>query len=414
MTMRRFFISILPITLAFVILIFGFQNCDWNDPFSTNNEPPENQTSNSQSSFKATLPVSKGVLDTDCRNSNNYNACIFWKNPVAQNAMAFTPATTFSTDLSGLQIYGVNIAGMTDGYLKNNTYNVLVNWSNAQRATFNEEQNWKFSYANDLHHRVAQVMTYYWLIYQMSFMQKKTGKWYAENKDIQVIALDEDAQNDAYFSPQDNKIVLGHFNKDFYGPNGQIEVGLSGDIILHEAAHASFYHSSPQRLGSLKNSHKNCSTTTCCMGYEGCLKAINEGQADFHSMIIYESSPSIGEGVTNNLERGLGICMNRHPEDVKRKTAIEVYNGCGLGHELSGEIHIMGTFYASIWWVIYQSNQVNKNEIIRLFVEHLPLTSNDDTFETIGRKIKGLDSTMFNGKYSDLIHNTFADRGLYL
>ena len=411
-----FFFSV--IAIACLLLLISFQNCVWNAPFldfnldSNTNTLPLTSSIEDSISYVASIPVEQGELDPDCMDSSQYNACVFWKNPVAQNGKAIQPATTFNTDMSELQIYGVNILGMHSNYLQNSTYNVLIDWHGAERAEA-VDQSWKFEYRSDAHRHVVQVMTYYWLMYQMSFMQERTGRWYAEHKNIQVVALGEDLKNDAYFSSAENKIAMGYF-ENVNRNDGQVEAGLSADIILHEAAHASFYYSNLNRTGTQNSTHRACSSTTCCTRPEGCFKAVNEGQADFHSVVIFESSPSIGEGVTNNIQRGLGVCMSRNLDVIKNRTMIEVYNGCGPGSDLSGEIHKVGTFYASIWWVIYTTIRVEKVEILRLFMEHLPLVSYDDTFETVGLKILNLDKQMFDGKYSGIIQRAFTSRGLRL
>lgn len=408
-TRLPFFIFI----LLFSLIIF-YQNCQI-----------DNSTQSPQTTqvpiFRANIPITQGILDSNCANSPKYNACIFLKSPVAQNASPFNPPITYATDLSFIQIYGVNLVGMTNNYLQNSTYNVMIDWNNAQRTQVNSEGTWKFEYANDPHHNVAQVMTYYWLTYQMGYMQQKAGKWYAENKNVQVYALHSQLENDAYFSSSENVIAFGYFNL-----KGEVEAALSGDIVLHEAAHASFYHSNPNRNPLHNKTHKSCSTNEknfCCQSYKGCFKAINEGQADFHSLIVFSSlsssssltlHPLIGEGVTNEFNVGLGNCVERHMEHVKSTSAIAVYNGCGLNSELRGEIHTMGTLYASIWWNIYTDPFVVKDEIIRLFVEHLPLVSSEDTFETLGRRILDLERQIFNGKYASVISQAFIERGLSL
>ena len=401
------------ILISLMSLLIFYQNCQIIDSLQRSSVT---QTSIFRSS---SVPVLQGVIDSNCMNSLDYNACIFLKNPVAQNAAPFNHPITFSTDLSFIQTYGVNLVGMTNNYLQNSTYNVLIDWNDAQRTQVNSEGAWKFEYANDPHHNIAQVMTYYWLTYQMSYMQKKAGKWYAENKDVQVYALSSQLKNDAYFSSIENKIAFGYFNL-----KGKIEAALSADIILHEAAHASFYHSNPQRNPLHEATHKKCSSSGenfCCQSYRGCFKAINEGQADFHSLIVFSSlsssialQPLIGEGVTNEFNLGLGNCVERHMEHVKDTSAIAAYNGCGFNSELRGEIHTMGTLYASIWWNIYTSPFVVQDEVIQLFVEHLPLVSSEDTFETVGRRILNIDRQIFHGKYAGIITRAFTERGLSL
>lgn len=414
---NKFIPLIIVILLPFFLI--AYQNCNVNDISNDSFVLPDRL-------FRASIPVSKGVLDPSCMTSSNYNACIFLKNPVAQNQASFYPPITFDTDLSSLQTYGVNLVGITDRYLKNLTYNVKIDWQNegqaVPRVQADANGTWKFEYANDPYHQLAQVMTYYWLMYQMSYMQENAGRWYAENKNIQVYALRTSLENDAYFDYSEESsgtIALGYFTLE-----GRIAAAMSGDIILHEAAHASFYHSNPHRNTQDSRTHKICydDSTLCCRSYKGCFKAINEGQADFHSLVIFSSlsspaheiPPSVGEGVSNNLERGLGICTNRHIDSIREQTAIAIYNSCGISHELRGEIHIMGNVYAGIWWDIYKNSLTNENEILQLFSDHLPVISGDDTFETVGVKILNLERQKFNGKYANIIRQAFATKGLHL
>ena len=406
--------SFLTLVLIF-ILITTYQNCYFDESPSgsaTNNSFNEPNESEKGSEKVGTL-ISNGALDSNCMNSSEYNACVFLKNPVAQNGSPFNPPITFFTDLSSVQIYGVNITDTIDGLLKNGTYNVIIDWNTAQRTQIKTDGTWKFVYANDPNHHVAQVMAYYWLTYQMHYMQEKVT-WYAENKNIQVKALSVDLENDAYFSPAENTIALGDFSIV-----GRVEAALSADIVLHEAAHASFYHSNLNRATYSEATHEACSEdkATCCKTYKGCFKAINEGQADFHSLIIFSSlssslAPVIGDGVTNELSYGLGICMPRNMNQLQDQSALNVYNGCDPEHDLEGEIHMMGALYASIWWNIYTHPSVSKDEIIELFVEHLPLVSSEDTFESIATRILGLDQQKFSGKYSQVISQAFTERGL--
>ena len=403
------------LTFALIfILIATYQNCNFDDPALITTDSFTERPFNA----KASAPIPGGSIDPSCMNSSEYNACIFFKNPVAQKGSPFDPPITFLTNLSSIQIYGVNITGTIDGLLKNGTYDIVISWDQAQRTQVKADGTWKFEYANDPNHHVAQVMAYYWLTYQMSYMQQKAS-WYAENRNIQVNVLSSDLENDAYFSSRENTIALGHFTL-----KGQIEAALSADIVLHEAAHASFYYSNSSRGTYSENTHRSCSDdqAICCTSYRGCFKAINEGQADFHSLIIFSSLssssspliPLIGEGVTNELSDGLGICIPRNMNYLSDQLATNVYDGCDSQNDLQGEIHMMGALYASIWWNIYTHPFVVKDEIIELFVEHLAIISSEDTFESIGTRILSLEQQKFSGKYSQIITQAFTERGLTL
>ena len=395
-----------------LILMFTYQNCQFDE--STSDPPSQRNFPADDTNEQVSNLIDKGALDPNCISSSEYNACLFLKNPVAQNTSPFNPPITFFTDLSSIQTYGVNIINTVGGFLTNSTYNITISWDEAERTQAKEDGTWKFEYANDPNHHVAQLMAYYWLNYQMAYMKQKGG-WYAENQNVQVDALNPDLENDAYFNSSENKIALGYFTLA-----GRIEAALSADILLHEAAHASFYYSSLGRATFSETTHKSCSEegkATCCKTYTGCFKAINEGQADFHSLIVFFSlypslNPLIGEGVTNELSYGLGVCMPRNMDHLRDQVATDVYNGCDPANNLQGEIHMMGALYASIWWNIYTHSSVTKDEITELFVEHLPLVSGEDTFETVATRILSLEQQKFNGKYSQVISQAFAERGL--
>ncbi len=400
-------------SLIFIVLMLtltiSYQNCNFDNSGST--------LSTSRYAFNEQISTStfKGTLDSDCMTSSQYNTCLFLKNPVAQNGSPFDPPITFSTDLSSIQTYGVNITDTIGDFLTNETYNIVINWDEAQRTQVKTDGTWKFEYANDSNHHVAQLMAYYWLNYQINYMQQK-ARWYAEDQNIQVDALNSDLENEAYFSSSENKIALGYFTL-----NGKVEAALSADILLHEAAHASFYYSNLSRATYSDATHKSCSEdrATCCKSYAGCFKAINEGQADFHSLIIFSSlnsslTPLIGDGVTNELRYGLGICMPRNMDYLRNQSVTDVYNGCDSENDLQGEIHMMGALYASIWWNIYTHPSVIQDEILQLFVEHLPIVSSEDTFESIATRILNLENQKFNGKYYQIISQAFTERGLIL
>ena len=327
---------------------------------------------------------------------------------------------------SGLQQNGV--------FLRNNSYNITINYQGIERVTRREDGSWKFQYGQD-HHPIVQIMTYYYLMYQMVWMQENAGGWYAHNKNITAVALDERVKNNAYWSPMENKISLGImcrsqrslslFNSDSCTP--KMEMGLSAEITLHEAGHANFYHSINQEFTeNLCRLHTDCSgnsicnsnkdpeeLSVCCRDERGCFFAINEGQADFHAAMIFPELPQIGETITNSVDgmkcqSDTGI--HRNPQINTNITAADIFNQCN--RRFNGEIHDMGILYSSIWWSLYTDPSVNKKEIATLFTNHLPLITYSDNFETSAEKILKLDHLLYQGKYSRIITSEFARRGL--
>ena len=319
--------------------------------------------------------------------------------------------------------------------LQNHSYDVNINYKGIERATRRDDGSWKFEYGNS-DHSVVQVMTYYYLMHQMDWMQENAGGWYALNKNIKVIALDERVKNNAYWNPLENTLSLG-FVCDSDMPfqilrdmtcDFKMEMGLSAEITLHEAGHANFYHSkSTQHTGSeaFCEYHTNCEgrsicqggggeeTSVCCDDTKGCFFAIDEGQADFHASVIFPDSPQIGETIINDMN-GLGCpsdpSIYRNPKANAEQGADQIFYQCY--QSMPGEIHGMGMLYSSIWWSIYTHPSIDQQEIMSLFTNHLPLISLEDNFETVGQRVLNLDQLLYNGRYSDIITNEFEKRGL--
>ena len=320
-------------------------------------------------------------------------------------------------------------------FLQNNSYDVGIDYKGMERATRRDDGSWRFEYGNS-DHSVVQVMTYYYLMHQMDWMRENAGGWYALNKNINVIALDEEVKNNAYWNPLENTISLG-FVCDSNLPfqilknitcDFKMEIGLSAEITLHEAAHANFYYSkNTQNAGSeaFCEYHTNCEgksicqgdgdeeASICCNDTKGCFFAIDEGQADFHASVIFPESPQIGEAIANDMN-GLNCpsdsSIYRDPEANADQVADQLFYQCY--QSMHGQIHGMGMLYSSIWWSVYTHSSVNQQEIMSLFTNHLPLVSLDDNFETAGQRVLNLDQLLYNGRYSDIITNEFQKRGL--
>ena len=459
-----------------------------------------------------------------CLADPSVDACIFWKNPVAQNQGPFPSGSDITDILRNLQTYGVHISNtlvqLVDSYtnqfrqpfrgegydqrygfqddnsiikleevkvsdqdsiiiglqphgvslltgfanfpkqkspdhkkgyvshrdavqsdesrvfLQNDSYDVTINYKGIERAFRQDDDSWKFEYGES-NHSVVQVMTYYYLIYQMIWMQENAGGWYPVNENITVVALDEETKNNAYWSPLENTISLG-FICDSNLPfqilkditcDFKMEIGLSAEITLHEAGHANFYHAKKNQTLTSEdfcNYHTNCEgesicqntngdekTPVCCSEVKGCFFAIDEGQADFHASVIFPESPQIGEAVLNDVD-GLRCqsdsSIHRNPESNADKTASQIFYQCN--QEVSGEVHNMGMLYSSIWWSLYTHPSANQQEIMNLFTNHLPLITSDDNFETAGHRILNLDQLLYSGKYSSIITSEFQKRGL--
>ena len=176
----------------------------------------------------------------------------------------------------------------------------------------------------------------------------------------------------------------------------------------------------------------------CCITSDGCLRAINEGQADFNGFMLFPDAPieipvfpiedfmnrgslrKRGEEIQSPFFNDLGNCHILRGFGVNSPLISETAFNCGQQRSASGagEVHDMGGLYASIWWEIYDREDTSKKDIALLFTEHLPLASNDDTFRTIAGKIIDKAQELFDKEkayhYTCIISQEFEERGFHL
>lgn len=287
-----------PLTLVLCFLLTLMMSCQKNQNKPTIKEPT------------AQVPQNFIFTNPSCMDDPTVDACIFWKNPVAQKGSPLSSGADITSTLKDLQTYGVNFSetfntsqkpenllnafrprsynfGMIelkdqgfsystedfarqnqgvvpytnsynsydndsqDIFLENSSYTITINYGNAQRVTPKADGSWKFEYG-DSNHSVAQVMAYYYLMKQMQWMEENAGGWYAKGKNITVVALDENIPNSAFWSPYDNTIALGVVCHPRVSRNApchfKMEMALNAEAILHEAGHANFDFSASTRL----------------------------------------------------------------------------------------------------------------------------------------------------------------------
>jgi hypothetical protein len=360
--------------------------------------PPNGVTSNTT-----------GRIDPNCM-SGNYDACIIYQNPVAQRGSIFPAPVTETTDLTSVQTYAVPIAGIDNsGFLQNASYAILP--QSVPRITRNNDGKWRYPYsicsgascAADAAHHVSQLMAYYWLDQQMSYMTQDTGTWYATRKGIAVDPYVPGLDN-AFWDSSTISISLGdHNNQDF---------AISAEVYLHENGHANVHYASMGNIEGATSNEVGCGTggvNNCCTALTGCSGSINEGLADFHAGIMFPGDTALGETLVNAtggfIECGL-------PRDIALNvnlTATQAFNACGGG--VNGEIHVLGRVYASIWWQL-RIGASKAADIETLFTEHLRGLAASDTYETAGGKIIALDNALFAGAHATAIRAEFIRRGI--
>ena len=336
------------------------------------------------------VPSRVGTIDEDCTNKEQYNAC------------TFDYTSRRQLDLNN-QNYAINILDTINNFLENDHYKIKINISNAQRTTLDDDK-WTVS-DNDINYTRRQAGTYHWIMYQKEWMELNGGKWYASERNINVTITNNAS---AYFYGLFNIISLG---TGFFG---------SVKTLFHEAGHANFHYSGNDYRHDTLNTEQCPSNNDgigtsayCCKTYEGCIYAINEGQADFHSYLIDpEKYKTYRSYYRDNIYFS---CIFPYT------TAQDIFNNC-LDNGDKGQVHVVGiSVYTNIWHKIYSHSDTSHKDIAILFTEHLPLLSYQDTFVTAGTKIINLASQItdrFTGpnkdEYAAIISSEFSRMGLNL
>ncbi len=357
-----------------------YADCNTDSGNGPNEPPPSSKTA--------------GTFDTNCLSNNTYDACIFWKNPVAQRGSSYSSPLQFGQAIPE-QTFGVKLTGMTsNNRLENNSISVKSSLSAPATPSGNA---WRFPYKDDSNnHNVAQVMAYFWLTYQEQQMISRTGKFYAANKRITVDAYNSLVQNNAYWDTQG--IVMG-----IATPNGgSHEMALSAEVYLHEMGHANFQFA----VGRFLNDSNAGSNPNLCATSNGCIGAINEGQADFHFAMLFWDNTALGETFVNNINGISQSGINRNPAKTLQMKAYDYFS------KSSGEIHGMGSFYSSVLWSIYTDPQMNKKDFEKLFTAHLTMFTESTRFPEARDILIAQDANLFSGKYKSLITAAFLAKGI--
>lgn len=341
-----------------------------------------------------------GTFDPNCMNNNNFDACLFWKNPVAHKGSAFSSLFRMGQDASAVQTFGVKLKNQTNpNSLSNNSIRVLA--STGGNAT-PQGGHWRTPYQTDTGNVTAQLMAYFWLTLQESEMLQRAGQFFSRNKNVRVYAYSDQVPNNAYWDGGNQMIVMGYVRS---GSQPAHEMAMSSEIYLHEMGHANLqYAVGGYQAISPPSSLEYCTNNCFCRTAAGCIGGINEGQADFHFLMLFHDSPPMGETWANNPNGLSGRNVTRN----LNMTAQQAFNN------FNGEVHDMGAFYAAVLWTIYTTPGVNKVEFEKIFMEHLTMLTGSATFKTARDRLLDSDKLIFppNGKYQAIITNAFAQRGV--
>lgn len=200
----------------------------------------------------------------------------------------------------------------------------------------------------DDYHLLSQVMAYY-IPNRQATKAKSNSGWYIDMP-LNIRPHCQQMLN-AFYGGNGSRICMGYF--------GPLEFSFEGPMLAHEIGHANFHWASryiyePNANEVVRDQNVYCRTT------HGCIRAIDEGQADFHAVLLF----------------GRGDHLFDFSQLPGRDPARNSNLKCGNTEDL--EIHGMGSIYAAIWWNLLQS--MGPDATAKLFYAHLPILSHESTF----------------------------------
>ena len=359
--------------------------------------------------------VEKNLLN-DCFANTGFNACVFWKNPVAQRGSAYGTPVNAGSNLSADQVHAVKLEGYDDsGLLKNSSFLVrALTPAGRLESLSTTSKQFKYNFGNDALHRAGQVMAFYWLTLQEKYMSVVTGAFFAAKKGISVISFVANFEN-AYWDSDLQEVVIGS------SASGN-EFALSAEVYAHEMGHGNISYATNLKIEETVGAFESISCANnqavCCKTANGCSWAINEGQADYHAAILFPTNTNMLETFFNS-QAGLSECgLPRGIDANKNLTAVQAYDACPAGPpSVKGEVHVTGRIYASVWWEVRKAAEAAEpgkgaDEVDVLFTNHLVALEGRDTFITAFDKIEAVDLALYKSKYTQKFKDEFIKRGL--
>lgn len=412
--------------------------------------------------------LTSGTYDNNCLNSTVHDACIFWKSPVASkevfggtdipilsNSQAAAPAVLephlkFGIQLTVGSLNSLRTADFDIHYLDEAGVKRALPLVNGQ---FRRPLSHGYAAATPVEERFSteQIQTSHYLNLLKTTLLQKAGTFFAAGRNISVNVFSTAAGFNAFFDPQSNAVEIG-FRQ---GDDGQrYSLALNGEVAVHEMAHANLHHANlslsdaltdlilvvpcqragPKRffLSDFRNfrmneagvlsdiqatcGHNDFTGTTSihyCVSDRGCVRAIDEGQADFFSHVVFPRWPTVGElALPNDLVRFWKKRGNITRDQMASRLGFS-YVDDFLAQTITrpGEIHDAGEVYAEILFDIYVMNSVDKNTFVRTVSEHLRQLTGTSTFSDSKAILLSIDQSLFAGRNQNEIRAAFQNRG---
>jgi len=338
-------------------------------------------------------------LDPQCLTSDEYDSCIFQKNPVAQ-ANAPLSGTAQRPTLESSQIFGVKLSGVTgSGYLENSSIKIITR--KTERLPLSDIGRLKSRVSDESKSDVEQLMAYYYFNRAIEYWSWRGGLA-VQNSGLSVV-VDDSVAGFRYAT----KTI--HLSRK----TGKLSMAFDASVSLYYLGQANAELAANGNLNSVSpTTHRLCQSDPvgCCQTRNGCARALLAGSSTYFVGVMFPDRPVVGEMAENRLA-GARICsaVDRNLNTASTLTADTAFNACATAR---GDVQAMGLVYASFWWDLRRSPQSSAEEIDRLYLEHLKILRGDDTFVSAKAKILQLNQTLFSGRYSNILDAAFTAKGI--
>lgn len=338
-------------------------------------------------------------IDSDCKASSNYDACLFFKSPTHQLGQTFSSKD--KEILNSQNIFGVKISGIdSSGKLKNSHFSIET--INSQPVNTLQLNSYKLNSENS---SLNQLMAFYWMNRAFEYFEEQVGGLALKNKGLKVI-VDDDSSG---FRSSTNSIHLSR-------GTSQLPMALDASVVLHYMGQANFYWATQGGIQdfSQDQSHVLCAGDPkgCCKSEVGCSRALLYGASDFFALSLFPDSPHIAETWSKSTQ-GQELCgVSRSLSSAQNLTFKLAYDSCF--EDKRGHAHLMGLVYASIWWEVRQQIvSLNTGEVPyldQLFFLHLKDLKGYSDFEHALQSILRVDREKFQSRFSRLFQDEFSRR----
>ncbi len=344
-------------------------------------------------------------IDPDCMTKNEYDSCIFFKNPIYQNQEAISDESWGPSQFDHLQVFGVKLRNRSSILLENARVKVLT--KKAPRVII-RGTSFKPLASADNSKQLAQVMAYYYSERFFGFFEEALPS--AVTSQIFKIIVDDDFTG---YVPKANSI---HLSESEPGKPLAYDASVLVHFLGLSVAHlASGGRLSPEHID---RNHEDCMSTpnNCCRSAKGCANAILSGVGDYFVALMFPESPSTGQTYANSIS-GQSVCdITRNLNISSKNTSMDNYYACE-DKKGNGQVTALGITYASAWWNsrehlkrIADPHLVSRFD--SLFIRHLSDLDGRDTFSSALNKILELDRAMNEAVFSPIIRSEFQKLGI--